>query len=177
MRYTTLNIEEEPAAQFVNQYDIVISTNCIHATKDLTRSCTNISKCLRPDGVLCLVELTRNLFWFDLVFGLLEGWWLFEDGRQHALASEALWRNHLSRSGFRWIDWTVGASEESNVLRVITASPSDIAQRATMETVTFKRADSISLEADIYYPEEQNRGNQARPVGEQPALAAPLSVF
>ncbi|RYP44065.1 hypothetical protein DL768_009434 [Monosporascus sp. mg162] len=165
MRYTVLDIEKDPDAQSLGQYDIVIATNCIHATKDLTQSCTNINKRLRPDGVLCLVELTRNLFWFDLVFGLLEGWWLFEDGRQSALANETLWRKHLSRSGFRWIDWTVGASEESNVLRVITASPSDIIQPLTTETVTFKRAGDVSLEADIYYPEqEQIRGNEVRPV-------------
>ncbi|KUI69905.1 Conidial yellow pigment biosynthesis polyketide synthase [Cytospora mali] len=172
MRYALLNIEQPPASQFCGQYDIVLSTNCIHATKDLTRSCTNIRACLRPDGVLCLVELTRNLFWFDLVFGLLEGWWLFEDGRQHALASETLWRKHLLRSGFRWIDWTVGASEESNVLRVITASPADIAQSepktiiepVTMETVAFKRVDNLTLNADVYYPKEQRNGVQVRPV-------------
>ncbi|KKK24813.1 hypothetical protein P175DRAFT_0558619 [Aspergillus ochraceoroseus IBT 24754] len=149
MKYTVFNIEEEPAPQFLAQYDIVISTNCIHATKDLTRSCTNINKVLRPSGILCLVELTRNLFWFDLVFGLLEGWWLFEDGRQHALANENLWRKHLSRSGFHWMDWTVGDSEESNLLRVITASPSDLAQ---VETVEFKRVGDVALQADIYYP-------------------------
>ncbi|KUI52981.1 Conidial yellow pigment biosynthesis polyketide synthase [Cytospora mali] len=172
MRYALLNIEQPPASQFCNQYDIVLSTNCIHATKDLTRSCTNIRACLRPDGVLCLVELTRNLFWFDLVFGLLEGWWLFEDGRQHALASETLWRKHLLRSGFRWIDWTVGASEESNVLRVVTASPADVAQSelktiiepVMMETVAFKRVDDLTLNADIYYPEKQSNGVQVRPV-------------
>lgn len=167
MHYTVLDIEQEPAFQFINQYDIVISTNCIHATRDLTRSCTNIYKCLRPDGILCLVELTRNLFWFDLVFGLLEGWWLFEDGRQHALASESLWQKHLSRSGFRWIDWTVGNSEESNNLRVITASPSNVARPVTMETATFKRAGDLPLEADIYYPEEPSCGIQVRPVGEK----------
>ncbi|KAI0908988.1 hypothetical protein F4823DRAFT_596601 [Ustulina deusta] len=46
----------------LDTYDILISTNCIHVTKDLVRSATNIRKTLRADGVLCLVELTRNLF-------------------------------------------------------------------------------------------------------------------
>ncbi|KAI0442798.1 hypothetical protein F4803DRAFT_575191 [Xylaria telfairii] len=172
MRYAMLNIEQSPPPQFCGQYDIVLSTNCIHATKDLTRSCTNIRTCLRPDGILCLVELTRNLFWFDLVFGLLEGWWLFDDGRRHALASETLWRKHLLRSGFRWADCTVGTSEESNVLRVITASPVEIPQfepepiidPVTMDTITFKRVGDLALEADIYYPEEQSNGVQTRPV-------------
>ncbi|KAJ4422348.1 Type I Iterative PKS [Gnomoniopsis sp. IMI 355080] len=171
MRYDVLDIERPPADAF-GQYTVVISTNCIHATKDLTRSLTNIRSCLRPDGVLCLVELTRNLSWFDLVFGLLEGWWLSEDGRQHALASEDLWRYHLDKSGFCWVDWTVGESEESNVLRVITASPAEvprldndtIKEPVTMETLTFKRIDKLSLKADLYYSKEQINGVQVRPV-------------
>jgi malonyl CoA-acyl carrier protein transacylase len=164
MKYTVFNIEEEPAPQFLGQYDIVISTNCIHATRDLSRSCTNINKVLSPDGILCLVELTRNLYWFDLVFGLLEGWWLFEDGRQHALANEQLWRKHLSRSRFRWVDWTVGASEESNLLRIITASPSEL---VPLETVEFKKVGDVSLQADIYYPSNDN-SQKVLPVGELP---------
>lgn len=177
MRYALLDIEK-PSVDVLGQYTVVISTNCIHATKDLTRSLTNIRACLRPDGVLCLVELTRNLFWFDLVFGLLEGWWLFEDGRQHALASQDLWRHHLQKSEFRWVDWTVGQSEESNVLRVITASPAEIplsnsgtvTEPVTVETLTFKRIDNLSLKADVYYPKEHGNGVQVRPVGEQPQL-------
>ena len=157
MRYTVLNIEEEPATQFLHQYDMIISTNCIHATRHLTATCANINKYLRPDGVVCLVEATRNLYWYDLVWGLVDGWWLFSDGRQHALASEDLWQNHLSRAGFRWIDWTTGTSDESNVMRIITASPTEVLganEPVTMETVIFKQEDSLPLHADIYYPKE-----------------------
>ncbi|KAL4931704.1 uncharacterized protein BDV17DRAFT_301824 [Aspergillus undulatus] len=154
MRYTVVDIEQDPPADLLDQYDIIISTNCIHATKDLAISCTNIRRLLRPDGILCLVELTRNLFWFDLVFGLLDGWWRFEDGRQHALASEHLWRKYLTQSGFRWIDWTVGQSYEADILRVITASAAEhvTTTTCTMETLEFDRVDGLSLEADIYYP-------------------------
>lgn len=70
-----------------------------------------------------LKKLTRNLFWFDLVFGLLEGWWLFDDGREHALASESLWKQALHTAGFRWVDWSDSGTKESDILRVITASP------------------------------------------------------
>ncbi|KAL5341117.1 hypothetical protein BJX70DRAFT_406414 [Aspergillus crustosus] len=150
MQYRLVNIEQDPPAELLAQYDIVISTNCIHATQDLVTSCTNIRKLLRPEGILCLVELTRNLFWFDLVFGLLDGWWRFQDGRQHALANEHLWRKYLTRAGFNWVDWTEGDSDESNILRVITASASK--RVISMETVEFDRGNGLSLEADIYYP-------------------------
>lgn len=179
MKYTTLDIEQGPPAQHLDQYDIVISTNCIHATKNLTASTGHIKSMLRLDGILCLVELTQNLFWFDLVFGLLEGWWLFNDGRKHVLANERLWEQSLHEAGFQWVDWTDGDSEESQILRCIVASPSKAYQSVprtesknsidcleTQETVAFDRNGSTQLLADIYYPDKLDDTNTIRPIGE-----------
>ncbi|KAI4160943.1 MAG: hypothetical protein L6R39_000149 [Caloplaca ligustica] len=178
MEYATLDIEQDPPTHHLGRYDIILSANCIHATKNLTASTTNIRKMLQPDGLLCLVELTRNLYWFDLVFGLLEGWWLFNDGRKHALASEDLWERHLHRAGFQWVDWTKSRSQESQILRLIVASPSkallsarqsslkDGADRfEARETVTFKEEDGTRLLADIYYPDKLDGADTVRPVG------------
>ncbi|OAG11208.1 ketoacyl-synt-domain-containing protein [Paraphaeosphaeria sporulosa] len=165
MRYSVLDIEKLPDPEHLGQYDIIISTNCIHATHDLTRSTTHIQRMLRPDGILCLIELTRNLFWFDLVFGLLSGWWLFNDGRTHVLADENRWKRSLSDAGFQWVDWSDGPSEESNLLRLITASPSapptSLVQK---ETVTFKRIDGLDLEADIYFPAKVANSEKPLPI-------------
>ena len=179
MEYATLDIEQEPPKQHQERYDIILSTNCIHATKNLEVSTTNIRKMLQPDGLLCLVELTRNLFWFDLVFGLLEGWWLFNDGRKHALANEHLWEQDLHRAGFQWVDWTENRSPESQILRLIAASPSktissmrdplpvlEPATLPTQETVVFKQQGSTELLADIYYPQQPDGADKIRPVGE-----------
>ena len=179
MQYATLDIEETPPPHHLGQYDIVISSNCIHATRDLTRSCANIKTMLRPDGILCLVELTKNLFWLDLVFGLLEGWWLFEDGREHVLANERLWDQKLRSAGFQWVDWSQGNSGESRILRVIVASPSkglpsshkdgithSIDSERNLETLMFKQEGETQLLADVYYPEEVGDPNSLRPVGE-----------
>ncbi|KAL8651541.1 MAG: hypothetical protein Q9210_003192, partial [Variospora velana] len=177
MEYATLDIEQEPPKQHQGRYDIILSTNCIHATKNLEVSTTNIRKMLQPDGLLCLVELTRNLFWFDLVFGLLEGWWLFNDGRKHALANEHLWEQDLHRAGFQWVDWTENRSPESQILRLIAASPSktissmrdplptlESATLPTQETVAFKQEGSTQLLADIYYPKQRDGADEIRPV-------------
>ncbi|KAL8662082.1 MAG: hypothetical protein Q9202_005056 [Teloschistes flavicans] len=177
MDYATLDIEQEPQSQQLGRYDVILSTNCIHATKNLTASTTNIRKMLHPDGLLCLVELTRNLFWFDLVFGLLEGWWLFNDGRKHALATERLWEHDLQAAGFNWVDWTEGQSEESQILRLIVASPSTstpsvrqipptgTADRLqTRETVTIGQKGDTQLLADVYYPDKLDNDNTVRPV-------------
>lgn len=183
MRYQVMDIEKEPAAADRGKYDIVISTNCIHATKSLQTSTANIHQLLRPDGVLCLVELTQNLYWFDLVFGLLEGWWLFNDGRQHVLASEELWRQNLADAGYKWVSWSDGPSKESSVLRVITASKTESALRdesgssdlgtstisadGTVETFTYKRVDGLDLQADLHYPAANGDDSNGvpRPVG------------
>lgn len=186
MEYTVLDIEKEPATQLLESYDIVLSTNCIHATKNLVASASNIRKMLRPDGILCLVELTRNLYWFDLVFGLLEGWWLFDDGRDHALAHEQRWNKSLRASGFNWVDWSESLSKESELLRVITASPYDFESKkggksedrtkgpnkiyhdvlTTKETVTFKEVDGLKLQMDVHYPSEIVPTARRLPIGE-----------
>ena len=180
MKYTTLDIEQTPLTQHLDQYDIIISTNCIHATKNLTTSTAHIKSMLRQDGILCLVELTRNLFWFDLVFGLLEGWWLFNDGRKHVLAKEDLWEQSLHRAGFQWVGWTDGDAEESQILRVIVASTSKAAAPlrqsrcddlihplVTRETMTFADNGGAQLLADVYYPSELDGSEVKRPIGEQ----------
>ncbi|RYO80319.1 hypothetical protein DL764_009910 [Monosporascus ibericus] len=178
MHYAVLDIEKDPEPQFLGSYDIILSTNCIHATKSLVQSTTNIRKMLRPGGVLGLVELTRNLYWFDLVFGLLEGWWLFNDGREHALADERRWEHDLRAAGFNWIDWSDSPSAESDVLRVITASPYKLVQDVDSasanrengdhllpkETVLFKEVDGLKLFADIYYPPQMVQPGRNLPV-------------
>ncbi|KAI1647447.1 uncharacterized protein F4817DRAFT_365335 [Daldinia loculata] len=178
MEYAVIDIEKEPPTDLQGRFDLIISTNCIHATSNLVRSCTNIRHLLREDGLLCLVENEENLFWYDLVWGLVEGWWLFEDDRTHALIPAARWKTKLQASGFQWVDWSAGSSEESKILRIIAASPSaQLSSPAvngseqeleifpeTQETVIFKHAGSLPLQADIYYPPTLQTGSDARPV-------------
>ena len=164
MEYKVVDIEKDTHPDFVGKYDIILSTNCIHATRDLVTSTSHIREMLKPDGLLCLVELTQNLYWFDLVFGLLEGWWLSSDGRWHALASEELWKKDLLEAGYKWVDWSRSSTKESQLLRVITASPFDTPSR--LETVQFKEVDGQKLYADIHYPGELVEPGKTLPVGE-----------
>ncbi|KAF7586587.1 hypothetical protein BBP40_008644 [Aspergillus hancockii] len=172
VHYETLDVEKSPPATFHGKYDIVISSNCVHATRDITQCCINMRKLLRPDGILCLVELTRDIFWLDLVFGLLDGWWLFNDGREHALASEHLWNQALRKAGYEWVSWTDNSMVESNALRVIVASPYKAFSSAQLpssipirqETVMFAERDGVKLFADIYYPGALDSKRKPRPI-------------
>ncbi|KAI0180672.1 hypothetical protein GGR52DRAFT_583146 [Hypoxylon sp. FL1284] len=174
MQYEGLDVEKGPDARLLGAFDVVVSSNCIHATRDLVRSTANINSLLRAGGVLGLVELTRTLPWFDLVFGLLEGWWLFNDGRRYVLANENHWDRVLHEAGFGHVDWSDGAEPESAILRVIIASSiseggsapshnSTFADNA-METVVFKHVEGLDLHADIYYPAEPVEQGRQLPV-------------
>lgn len=126
MQFMTLDIEQEPPNSWVGYFHFIISTNCVHARRDLTVSLTSLQKMLRNDGALGLVEITQNMFWLDIAVGLFEGWWLFEDGRDHAVTPEWLWKEHLLRAGFEAVDWTDGLEPETRTIRVIAGFPTNL---------------------------------------------------
>lgn len=164
VKFATIDIEKEPAAHYQGQFDIVLATNCIHATSNLPNSLKNINKLLRPHGFVSLVELTTRNFWLDVVFGLLDGWWLFDDGRPYVLATPEFWDKSMRQIGFQHVSWTGGYTRESEVVRVITGfkqpveDPSryhSIPQEKTrgVETIVFAHTDKrLPLRADVHYP-------------------------
>ena len=75
----------------------------MHATSNLSETLGNVRRLLRPEGLLILVEVTRRLRWLDLVFGLLDGWWRFQDVERrpsHALLPTCAWFDLLRETGF-----------------------------------------------------------------------------
>lgn len=176
MTFTTLDCDQPPKPDLVGQFDAVIATNCIHATQNVTTSCSNMAQLLRKGGALCLVEFTRGLYWFDLVYGLLEGWWAFSDGRKHALADEWFWQESLKRAGFQHVSWTDGNSRESHTMRVICGFreaaekeafkplAKGIIKRAgiPVETFTWKRVGDLELKADVFYPKTADEPGRVR---------------
>ena len=121
VEFRVFDIEKPPAADLLYSQHIIIATNCIHATHNLKNSTKNIRDVLRPDGFLMMLEMTQTLPWIDLIFGLLEGWWLFDDGRRHALVPPSVWEETLQTVGYGHVDWTEGKRPEANVQRLIIA--------------------------------------------------------
>ncbi|AEO68597.1 uncharacterized protein THITE_2079455 [Thermothielavioides terrestris NRRL 8126] len=124
MKFRVHDIEKEPAADLLGTQHIVVASNAIHATRSLATSVTNIRKALRPDGFLMMLEMTEPLCWVDMIFGLFEGWWLFDDGRRHAIAHQSRWRADLEAAGYGRIDWTDGWRPETEIQRVFVAQAS-----------------------------------------------------
>jgi acyl transferase domain-containing protein/acyl carrier protein/SAM-dependent methyltransferase len=125
MKFKTVDIEKEPDAKLLKTQHIVLGSNVIHATRVLSVSLSNIHKMLRPDGLIIYHELTSQLLWADIIFGLVEGWWLFEDGRDHALQSPQHWEKILRSVGYGHVDWTDGTRPEAKIQNLIFAMASD----------------------------------------------------
>lgn len=163
MKFELLDIENPPTADHQGAYHVIIATNCIHATRNLEVSLCHLRQMLREDGALTLVEITQNMFWLDIVVGLFEGWWLFEDGRLHALIDELHWQRLMKGAGFQGVLWSDGKTPEAATVRVIGAFPSapgttngikkvKKALKSALETVVYKEIGDQEIHADVYYP-------------------------
>ncbi|MGH1516458.1 amino acid adenylation domain-containing protein [Chryseobacterium sp. JK1] len=102
-----LNIETDPSGQQIEigTYDIVIGANVVHATKNMAVTLNNIKALLKQDGLLIMNEIARTEIFTTLTFGLLDGWWLYEDGGIRLKGSPGLssesWQHVLKETGYR----------------------------------------------------------------------------
>lgn len=101
--YQILDIERAPDPNLEGAFDIIIASNVLHATADLTVSVANAKKLLAGSGFFVLVEGTCPIAWMDLTFGLTSGWWRFEDTKlrpDYPLISVDDWKSLLGQQGF-----------------------------------------------------------------------------
>jgi acyl transferase domain-containing protein/acyl carrier protein len=103
--YRLLDIERDPVAQGFapGAYDVIIASNVLHATVDIRTTLRHAHALLSPRGVLLLLEGTRAQRWFDMTFGLTDGWWRFTDHDvrpSHPLLAPETWLRMLSETGF-----------------------------------------------------------------------------
>ena len=104
VNYKFLDLEKSPIEQGfkTSSYDIVLASNVIHATKDLSESIENIKELLNSNGLLILLEGAIKQRFLDLTFGLTEGWWRFNDSIRttYPLLSASNWITVLEEQGF-----------------------------------------------------------------------------
>lgn len=183
MKFDMLNIEVDPPHGYSGAFHAIISTNCIHATRNLPLSLGNLRKMLREDGALALIEMTptvtNSLYVMDVIFGLLEGWWLFNDGRSHALADVNHWKRVFLEAGFQEVLWSDGAAREAQTVRVVCGFPRPRAKServvdrmkagscpdVKIQEVVYKTVGTQDLHADIYCPLRADP-HRKMPIGE-----------
>ncbi|KAL6233132.1 hypothetical protein BDW75DRAFT_252201 [Aspergillus navahoensis] len=124
--FKILDIERDPAKQGfeAGAYDLIIADNVFHATRDLDETVKHARKLLKPGGKLVLFELTSpDVVRLNFAFGLLPGWWRFEDKYRELSAGVTVetWDHVLSNNGFGGVevcinDFAEGESREHSVL-------------------------------------------------------------
>lgn len=115
VHYQLFNIEMDPLGQGFQPgfFDFVIGFQVIHATRDLRNTLTNLNTVLRPGGVILLSEQFGNVPLITVPFGLLDGWWAFEDERICGpIQNGAGWKLALEDTGFNEV-YTQAVFEEN----------------------------------------------------------------
>jgi SAM-dependent methyltransferase len=109
LEYALLNIDADPRLQGFapHQCDVIISTNCLHATPCMHNSLRNCAQLLREGGVLVVNEGLRTSATIQISFGMTDGWWLFAEGRDSERSGQGSplvnwrqWQSLLADSGF-----------------------------------------------------------------------------
>lgn len=80
LRFKTLDIGRDPTEQgfSAGDYDVVLASNALHASKSVDDAIANARKLLKPGGRLILIEITKLTSFTNAIFGLLPGWYMGE---------------------------------------------------------------------------------------------------
>ncbi|KAL6720906.1 hypothetical protein ACLMJK_000005 [Lecanora helva] len=166
MDFISLNLERDICSELGDTYDIIIGTNCVHATTDRAKTLSRLKGLLSEQGSIILSEVTEPIDWYDIVFALLESWWLASDGSTYPLQPPESWMTSFEQAGFdrARVAYSWGSTRESNTQRLLVASRKyktnklppemDNGTRSVQSTV-YKSVDGIDVEADIYLPARQ----------------------
>ncbi|WP_316205882.1 methyltransferase, partial [Bradyrhizobium sp. SZCCHNS1012] len=147
------NVEQGPVKQGieVGTFDVVIAANVLHATRDMRNTLRNTKALLKRRGLLLINEMTAGSLFSHLTFGLLEGWWLYEDGRLRIPGSPALapetWRTLLNDEGFLHVGYPAEAAHEFGQQIIVAQSDGVVRQNQATASPPAVQAKSASVQA------------------------------
>ena len=151
--FRVLNIEKEVSAQGFNEgnVDVVLATNVLHATQNIRRTLAHVKVLLKKNGWLILNEATTVQDFATLTFGLLSGWWLYEDETFRLpgapLLSTSMWENVLEKEGFQKCVFLNDREDFANLRQhaIVSESNGLVKQRISHEVVGNNRVELIPL--------------------------------
>lgn len=148
--FNIFNVEHSAATQKIplNHYDVVVATNVLHATKDIANTLANVKQTMQRGGILLLNEISNNNLFTHLTFGMLEGWWLYDDEHIRIPGSPGLspsnWEFALQKEGFENVAFPAQASHSLGQQVVVAQSDGlvqvAVEQPAVNEHARTKRA-------------------------------------
>lgn len=99
----SLDLHPEMQGYKAGSFDIIIGANSVHDSSYLRRSLGYLRILLKNDGMLCLLELTRNLVQHKTTIGLIDGFSGYEDERKEKneiLLSVEEWKQYMEKTHF-----------------------------------------------------------------------------
>ncbi|MBN2441654.1 MAG: SDR family NAD(P)-dependent oxidoreductase [Spirochaetales bacterium] len=142
LTYKIFNVENPIAGQGIpaDTYDIVIAANVLHATKNIRQTLRNAKAVLKKNGMILLNEMSGNNLFMHLTFGLLEGWWLYEDSALRIPGSPGLspdsWQRVLETEGFRSVFFPVVYSHDLGQQIIVAESDGAVRQKQEVKEET-----------------------------------------
>ncbi|UFJ41786.1 phosphopantetheine-binding protein [Brevibacillus humidisoli] len=145
LTYKRLNVEQPISGQGIREggYDLVIAANVLHATKNIRHTLRNAKALLRNNGLLLLNEISMPSIFAHLTFGLLEGWWLYEDAGLRIPGSPGLspetWKKVLKSEGFPSVLFPAQQAHDLGQQIIIAQSDGIVRQTKEQKTSTVHR--------------------------------------
>ncbi|KAL4864241.1 hypothetical protein BDV12DRAFT_205831 [Aspergillus spectabilis] len=151
--FRVLDIEKDPVQQGfeAGAYDLIIADNVFHATRNLDVTLKHARMLLKPGGKLALFELTEpEVVRTNFAFGLLPGWWRFEDSYRcfSAGVSAGTWHGILLKAGFSGVELDLTDYEDSIchehsalISTAVAAADLVVADRALKTAIIYDRDD------------------------------------
>jgi enoyl-CoA hydratase/carnithine racemase/NAD(P)-dependent dehydrogenase (short-subunit alcohol dehydrogenase family)/acyl carrier protein/SAM-dependent methyltransferase len=166
LNFAFFDVGMEPADQGMRtEFDVVIATNVLHATRDLHATLRHTKSLLRPGGALVLNESVEVQEYSTYTFGLLPGWWNAFDAHERLadspLVSASRWPALLRDEGF------------VRVRALVPAEPRAAAVKAQQVYVAFSDGELRATGGEKPAPSSP----APAPPGLPPALADTLRPF
>eukprot|EP01132_Coremiostelium_polycephalum_P000900 gene900-1125_t len=104
--YKLVDISKDFQSQGLNNgyYDFIVMFLVLHVTTHIEPSLQYIYKSLKPGGNLLFIELTKKSLLQDLLTGVLDQWWGFQDHElrpDHCSLNPDTWEMVLKKTGFQ----------------------------------------------------------------------------
>lgn len=148
MRTCIIDVEQPVTKQHIDtgSFDILLGTNVLHAVNNIADTLNNLKPALKNGGLLLVNEMANVQCFSTLTFGLLDGWWKYEDEEIRMPGSPGLapqqWQRLLAETGFVGTQLVDGNTANHGQQVYMAESDGLILQAVSAVTINKKRADS-----------------------------------
>jgi acyl transferase domain-containing protein/thioesterase domain-containing protein/acyl carrier protein/SAM-dependent methyltransferase len=172
--YKLFNVEVPAGGQDISlgEYDLAIATNVLHATRNIRQTLRNVKAVLKNRGLILINEISQSSLFTHLTFGLLEGWWRYEDTELRLPGCPGLafqtWQKVLESEGFGSILGPVPEAHQLGQQLIVAESDGVVRQKQE------PRQPPIPSAISPAQPKADSRIGQEEPGGEKSPIS-PMS--